>query len=78
MTGKQNSGYNKHRCALQRISACKADGSPASCFAVRNSYKIHYIYQEESVMIAKEKKQEIMKAYARTEGDTGSRYGNRT
>lgn len=32
----------------------------------------HVSIEEENKMIAKEKKQEIMKAYARTEGDTGS------
>lgn len=34
--------------------------------------QLKQIPQEENNMIAKEKKQEIMQAYARTEGDTGS------
>ena len=48
---------------------CPVAGCSGRCLMTGGLKKIP---QEEKVMIAKEKKQEIMKAYARTEGDTGS------
>ena len=62
----------KHNPSAILIGLHKAHLHPGNGNSNRLLMQGEYIIQEENKMITKEKKQEIMREYARTEGDTGS------